>query len=324
VERPSSQEKQGRADSSYVATAPRYLPALLAAAVLAGCGAGEREAASVAGTRAAAAPVDATPTDGRTGDATTAASDSRLARLSRGGRVAPGAVKARPRRDGVGAGAACGNVDVIPTADTVAAVEDAVLCLLNGERADRGLAQLAENAQLAQAALGHATDMVQRDYFSHDSPDGATMTDRIAATGYLPDDASWLVGENLAWGTGSLATARAIMDAWMSSEGHRANILNPRFREIGMGTALGTPQGGDSGATYAHEFGVRGEEDSAVLPASAGSAPAPRAIPSRRALARERRACRRLGRPKRVRACRAKVARRARAARLAQRQRKQR
>ncbi len=69
---------------------------------------------------------------------------------------------------------------------------------------------------------------------------------------------SWLVGENLAWGETSRSSPRSIVRAWMHSHGHRANVLNPRFRELGAGVADGAPFGDniEPAATYDHEFGV--------------------------------------------------------------------
>jgi len=65
------------------------------------------------------------------------------------------------------------------------------------------------------------------------------------------------VGENIAWGSGSLATPREIERGWMRSPRHRANILSQRFREIGAGVAAGTPERA-GGATYTTDFGTRG------------------------------------------------------------------
>jgi uncharacterized protein YkwD len=104
--------------------------------------------------------------------------------------------------------------------------------------------------------------MVTAGLFSHDSPDGRDFEDRILAAGYRSLGAGWTVGENIAWGTGSLATPRAITAAWMNSPGHRANVLEPDYREIGIGVALGTPGAGADGATYTSDFGAR---DSAVV-----------------------------------------------------------
>jgi uncharacterized protein YkwD len=302
----------------------RALPVCLAALAIAGCGSdGAPEPVSQAAT--ATASVDAGVTEGRTGDATFRSADGAAQRLARQRSIDPGAAGPTPRqRDGVGAGAACADVEAMPVAGNLAIVEAATLCLLNGERADRGLAALTLNAQLAQAALGHARDMVEQGYFSHDSADGRSMTDRVRATGYIPKDASWIVGENLAWGSGALATPRAIANAWMNSEGHRENILNGRFREIGFGIVLGTPKSPDTGATYANEFGARGDGGGGAAGAGEPEAAAPpssapttaRKIPSRRALSQRRRACGKLA-PRRARACRARVARKARAAQRA-------
>lgn len=149
----------------------------------------------------------------------------------------------------------CANTAAIPAAGNLAAVERSTLCLLNRERARRGLREVEVNSRLARAADRHASDMVERRYFAHDSRDGRSFSDRIRATGYLSRVSSWTVGENLAWGSGSMGSAGEIVEAWMASPGHRANILNGRFREIGVGLVLGSPRGGE-GATYATEFGA--------------------------------------------------------------------
>ena len=92
------------------------------------------------------------------------------------------------------------------------------------------------DAKLARAALAHSEDMIARGYFSHNSPDGSSPWDRAKEAGYeVP------TGENIALGQ---KTADAVMDAWMNSEGHRANILNCSSKAIGMGMAVdsaGTP-----------------------------------------------------------------------------------
>ena len=102
--------------------------------------------------------------------------------------------------------------------------------------------------------------MVRKSFFAHDSLNGASFIDRIKARGYLNGRKSWTVGENLAWGGGSGPSARVIVALWMKSPPHRANILNRRFRDVGLGIALGAPsRGGPPGAaTYGSEFGARG------------------------------------------------------------------
>jgi uncharacterized protein YkwD len=151
----------------------------------------------------------------------------------------------------------CANTHAQPAAANVGDVRAAVLCLHNRERAARGMPALRESAKLRRAAEGHSADMVAQGYFAHDSLSGADMADRILGTGYARGRA-WSLGENIAWGTGSLATAAEIHRAWMESPGHRANILRRQFREIGIGIALGAPVGdGGDGATYTADFGVR-------------------------------------------------------------------
>jgi uncharacterized protein YkwD len=115
------------------------------------------------------------------------------------------------------------------------------------------------NQRLSQAAAGHARDMVSRDYFSHDTQGGGSFVDRIVKTGYIVPNAFPSLGEDLAWGSGTLGTARAIVRGWMNSPGHRANILNRRFHEAGVGVAPGVP-GGSGGATYALDFGSGGRQ----------------------------------------------------------------
>jgi len=106
--------------------------------------------------------------------------------------------------------------------------ETAVLVLVNAERAKAGCRALTVDSRLAAAARKHSADMVARDYFSHTTPDGVSFSQRIDAEGY-----QWSrVGENIAAGQRS---ATEVMKAWMKSPGHRANILNCQFRNIGIG-----------------------------------------------------------------------------------------
>jgi uncharacterized protein YkwD len=154
--------------------------------------------------------------------------------------------------------ATCENTELVPDAGNLAAVRAAVLCLHNRERSARGLPALKEHAKLRKAAEGHSVHMVDAQFFSHDAPGGEDMVDRILGAGYARD-AGWSLGENIAWGTGGLATAAEIHRAWMRSPGHKANILRRQFRDIGIGIALGAPidDGGLDGATYTADFGVR-------------------------------------------------------------------
>jgi uncharacterized protein YkwD len=150
----------------------------------------------------------------------------------------------------------CEHADLAPTGANDDAIRAAVLCLHNQIRADRGLPLLRENARLRRAAEGHSSDMVSRGYFEHTTPSGVTMVDRIMAARYTSPRVGWALGENLAWGTGSLATPRSIMRAWMDSPGHRANVVKRAYRELGVGVVSGVPSGRGAGATYTADFGV--------------------------------------------------------------------
>ena len=133
----------------------------------------------------------------------------------------------------------------------------ATLCVLNAHRARNNLRPLRLNHKLSRAARRHSRAMARHRFFSHTSLSGASFVDRIRRTGYLSGARSWSVGENIAYGSGSRSTPRAIGQAWMNSPGHRANILSGSFRAIGIGIAVGTPIGA-SGATYTTDFGRRG------------------------------------------------------------------
>jgi uncharacterized protein YkwD len=151
----------------------------------------------------------------------------------------------------------CGETGVLPTADNLAQVRAAVLCLHNQTRAAKGLPLLRENARLDKAALGHSNDMVAAGYFDHTTPNGTSFVDRILAAGYVKRNAGWTLGENLAWGTGDLSTPDGVMTSWMNSPGHKANILKRAYREVGIGIRLGVPSDGGVGATYTLDFGAK-------------------------------------------------------------------
>lgn len=109
-------------------------------------------------------------------------------------------------------------------------MQERVLELLNQERWDNGqLPPLKGNPQLGSAADGHSSGMALRDFFAHcDLDTHSDPGDRIRAAGYNPS--SW--GENIAAG---YASPEAVMDGWMNSSGHRANILRSSYREVGVG-----------------------------------------------------------------------------------------
>ncbi len=122
--------------------------------------------------------------------------------------------------------------------------ESAVLALVNKERAAAGCGPLTANAKLSAAARAYSDTMARSGVMSHTGPDGSTMTSRVEAAGY-----AWSrLGENIARGQ---SDADAVMKAWMNSSGHRANILNCAFREIGIGVHKG-----DGGPWWTQNFGA--------------------------------------------------------------------
>src|SRR3954470_20872575 len=151
--------------------------------------------------------------------------------------------------------APCAGADLVPDAGNLAQVGQATLCLLNDERAAAGLRPLTYSAPLTTPSAAYSARMVTENFFAHESPDGTTLESRLTAAHYIAPNGDWFVGENLAWGQGSLATARNIMVAWMNSAGHRHNILEPEFTEVGIGIVPGTPGDPNWGATYTTDFG---------------------------------------------------------------------
>ena len=157
------------------------------------------------------------------------------------------------------AASGCPGAETDAAGQGTAALEQSVLCLINERRAAAGLGSVRANPQLAQAAARHSNDMVQNGFFAHTSPAGSTFIDRITATGYTRGARSWLVGENLVWGSGGLSAPASMVEAWMESSPHRANLLRGRFREIGLSGVRGTPNdaGDPDGITVSSEYGYR-------------------------------------------------------------------
>ncbi|GAA0921680.1 CAP domain-containing protein [Nonomuraea longicatena] len=116
-----------------------------------------------------------------------------------------------------------------PTAGPGSDIEDEVVRLTNAARASGGCKPLVHDAKLHKAAEGHSADMAAKGYFDHTGRDGRSPADRIRAAGFSPVSA-W--GENIAMGQ---RTAAAVVDGWMNSPGHKANIMNCGFTHIGVG-----------------------------------------------------------------------------------------
>lgn len=121
-----------------------------------------------------------------------------------------------------------------------------ILDLVNAASVANGLGTLRMNATLEAEAEQYACELISFDFFAHVNPvTGSTLADRTAAFGYVYS----VVGENLAAGQ---PTAQEAFDDWMNSPSHRANILEPRFTEIGIGIRTG----GTYGTYWVQEFGL--------------------------------------------------------------------
>jgi uncharacterized protein YkwD len=126
--------------------------------------------------------------------------------------------------------------------------EARILTAMNHVRVANGLRPLRFSDKLRAAARSHSADMMRRGYFGHGS-----MGRRISAYGvHAP-----VVGENLAWGTGPYAAAKTIVQEWLASPEHRANLLRPGFRSVGVGSAVGTFVGRAGATVVTADFAGR-------------------------------------------------------------------
>lgn len=119
-------------------------------------------------------------------------------------------------------------------------IESRIYQLTNLERRKRHLPPLDKDEALVKTARAHSDDMLVRDYFSHVDPDGKAPQDRVIPA-YSRTIAR--VGENIWGGHGydysdTKLIARVIVDSWMASPGHRANLLNPNFNYVGVGVSV--------------------------------------------------------------------------------------
>lgn len=126
------------------------------------------------------------------------------------------------------------NIPSTPTTpnvtDSISTLEAEVIRLVNSERTKAGLPILTENSELNKVARIKSQDFVSNNYFSHTSPTYGTPFDMLRTFGIKYSAAA----ENIASGQ---RTASEVMNTWMNSPGHRANILNPNYNQIGVGVA---------------------------------------------------------------------------------------
>jgi uncharacterized protein YkwD len=133
--------------------------------------------------------------------------------------------------------------------------EERTLMLHNETRADYGLEPLCIDPVLTRAARSHSREMVEKDYFSHYSYDGEGVGSRLRRFGY-----DWSVcGENIAGGYGEPGEPDSIFELWINSTHHRANILDGRFQQVGVGTYTGSYKGMEGYTMYTVDFGSRSQ-----------------------------------------------------------------
>ncbi|QJS13455.1 sigma-70 family RNA polymerase sigma factor [Streptomyces argyrophyllae] len=192
------------------------------------------EPSAVATSSSPSASASPSPSPSRTRKEPSAVESPRPTRRSSTARAEPAAPTTPPRTSSTP------QAQPAPTG-TVAQV----VALVKKERAAAGCGPVTEDPQLDKAAQGHSDDMAARGFFDHTDPDGAGPGERITAAGYR-----WSTyGENIAKGQ---QTPQAVMDSWMNSPGHRANILNCAFKNIGVGV-----HDGPGGPWWTQAFGAK-------------------------------------------------------------------
>jgi uncharacterized protein YkwD len=140
-----------------------------------------------------------------------------------------------------GATSNCPNANAEPDDVSVSTYADSLLCVVNETRRDWGRQPLNEQRNLTRAAGWQAQDMTADDYFSHTSPDGVTLADRLDRANFIPSSDRWAAGENLAAGHDQGGTPTAIVSGWMQSREHRVNLLDPGYTMGGIAASRGWP-----------------------------------------------------------------------------------
>jgi len=123
-----------------------------------------------------------------------------------------------------------------------------LLAAVNAARVSHGLRPLQLTPSLGRAARAHSTDMLQHDYFAHGDFGGRMAAFRVPGP---------TLGENLAWGTGPYGQAATIVQEWLASPEHRANLLRPGYARIGIGIARGSFLGSGGATVVTADFAGR-------------------------------------------------------------------
>ncbi|HEX2102267.1 MAG TPA: CAP domain-containing protein [Solirubrobacteraceae bacterium] len=135
----------------------------------------------------------------------------------------------------------CPDADLQADEQTVALVREAMLCVINERRAEVGRQPLRASRHLQRSATAHSRDMVEHSYLAHEEQGRPTLLARVRGAGYFDGTATALFSENIGVAPLGGATARVLVDAWMTSPEHRANVLHPMFADLGVGSAFAEP-----------------------------------------------------------------------------------
>ena len=136
--------------------------------------------------------------------------------------------------------------------------EHRTFVLHNKIRTEHNLPTFCVHPKLQEAASAHSKDMIRRDYLCHNTRGRGSFEERLVRFGYGPEGYDYYrTGENIALGSGAAGAPQNRMDAWMRSDGHRNNILNGDYREIGIGTRTGEFKGVRGVTMYTVDFGAR-------------------------------------------------------------------
>lgn len=131
-------------------------------------------------------------------------------------------------------------------------------CLVNRARHRHGLRRVRTSGRLKRAAEKHTDYMKRHHCFSHECRGEPSFVSRLKRVNYVVGGLSyWKIGENIAWGGGRQGTPKAIVRSWLRSPGHRGNILDPQFRQLGVGFAADCKRDKRGGVMFTTDFGIR-------------------------------------------------------------------
>jgi len=161
-------------------------------------------------------------------------------------------------------GGSCPNADTNVAGIALPDFDRSVRCLINERRAENHLAPLNPSGVLHDAAYIYATSMLSGQFYGHHGclagkNNCSTVIGRLRFLGYIRPGWAWIVGEVLRGAGPDTSTPNAVVEAWMESPPHRAQVLKPRFREVGVASVRGITDAFPSteGVTAAAEFGFR-------------------------------------------------------------------